>query len=394
VTRKIRIYPNEEQKVLFNKCFGSHRYFYNKAIDKLKENALIENIKERNKANTFFSVRDAVIISDKDLTEENMWMKEVPHDTRQLAVKCLISARKAAISNKKAGNIDKFIMRYRAKGKCNDVFYITKKALIDGSLFKRRLGKKASLKAKKDSKLLLNSVGDFPITREKDGKYYACICINSKDKKRKQRTNICALDPGVRTFQTLFSQKVAGEFGYNTSKKLYSIYRREDRIKSVLAKNKLTSKCKYKLKKRCAELRTKAKCIVNDLHWRTANFLTRNYQVILLPIFNSKQMANRKNRKIGKTSTRLLLGLSHYAFQQKLIYKAKQRGRNVILCKEHFTTKCCGKCGVLNNTIGNKKIFECSNCGLVADRDIHAARNILIRGLTNYSSSLSDVCDP
>ena len=107
-----------------------------------------------------------------------------------------------------------------------------------------------------------------------------------------------------------------------------------------------------------------------------------------MPIFSSKQMANKKNRKLSRTSTRLLLSLSHYEFQQKLLYKAKQRGRNVILCKEHYTTKCCGKYGTLNETIGSKKIFHCDNCKLTMDRDIHAARNILVRGLTIYSDSL------
>jgi putative transposase len=79
-----------------------------------------------------------------------------------------------------------------------------------------------------------------------------------------------------------------------------------------------------------------------------------------------------------------LIGLSHHEFQQKLLYKAKQRGRNVILCKEDFTTKCCGGCGTLNEKIGGKKTFHCENCSLTMDRDIHAARNILIRTLSTY----------
>ena len=96
-------------------------------------------------------------------------------------------------------------------------------------------------------------------------------------------------------------------------------------------------------------------------------------------------MANKKKRKISRTTTKLLLSLSHYSFQQKLIDKAKRRGRTVILCKEHYTTKCCGNCGVLNETIGSKKIFHCNSCGLTMDRDIHAARNILLRAMTHYA---------
>jgi transposase len=96
-------------------------------------------------------------------------------------------------------------------------------------------------------------------------------------------------------------------------------------------------------------------------------------------------MSKKKiGRPISNTTTRLLLGLRHYDFQQKLLYKAKQLGRNVILCKEHYTSKCCGVCGKLNNKLGGKKIFHYSNCNTTMDRDIHAARNILLRAWTIY----------
>jgi putative transposase len=391
ITRKVRIYPNKEQKSLFNKCFGAHRYFYNKAIEQTKLNEEIEDKKDRNYANSFISIRNKVVINDAELNEEdqNLWMKEIPYDTRQLAVKVMISAKKAALSNLRNGNIKKFNMRYISKKTSNNIFYIDKNALKNGKIFQRRLKENSFIKSKKDKKIIEKSEGDFSIIQEKDGRYYINVVIHSTEQILKKKRNICALDPGVRTFQTLYSQKSIGEFGFNTSKILYNLYRREDKLKSIIASKKLSSYKKYKLKKRCALLRTKIKHIVQDLHWKTADSLTKKFQVILLPIFNSKNMANKKQRKISKTSTRLLLGLSHYAFQQKLLYKAKQRGNTVILCKEHYTTKCCGKCGTLNEKIGGKKIFHCNNCNLTMDRDIHAARNILIRGLTLYSSSLS-----
>jgi putative transposase len=298
------------------------------------------------------------------------------------------------VYKRQAGNISSFDMKYRSKKRNNDIFYVDSNALKNGCIFKRRLKGNSLLKAKKDKKFLEESEGDFSIIREKNGRYYVCVCILSKETPLKQRKNICALDPGVRTFQTLYSQQTIGEFGYNTGDKLNNLYHREDRIKAILATNKLSSKKKFKLKKRCAELRTKAKHIVEDLHWRTADTLTKIFQVILLPVFSSKRMANKQDRKLGKSSTRLLLGLSHYSFQQKLLYKAKQRGRNVILCKEHYTSKCCGNCGTINQNLGSKKIFNCGNCGLIANRDIHAARNILIRGLTKFWSCSSDVCNP
>ena len=373
ITRKVRIYPNKEQKKLFKKCFGAHNYFYNKAVETLQTNYK-QNIQ---------SFRKQFIPRDTELTQENIWMKEVPLDTREEAAKKALHAQKTGFSQLKSGITKFFKLKFRSKKRSSPIFYVAKKALIDGAIFSRRLKKDKMLISKKDKEVIKQSDGIFSITQDKDGRYYINVVIQ-QEKKYKEKKNICALDPGVRTFQTMYSQKSVGEFGFDTSKILYNLYRRENKLKAILAKKKLSSKKKYKLRKRCALLRTKVKHIVSDLHWKTADYLTKNFQVILLPIFNSKQMANKKKRKISRTTTRLLLGLSHYSFQQKLLYKAKIRGRNVILCKEHYTTKCCGSCGELNETIGSKKIFKCGKCNLTMDRDIHAARNILIRALSLY----------
>jgi putative transposase len=313
-----------------------------------------------------------------------MWMRDVPLDTREEAARKALAAQKTGFTQIKTGQVKHFTLRFRSRKNNTPVFYVAKKALVDGCIFSRRLGEHKKLVSKKDKEALKQSDGIFSITQELDGRYYANIIMRQIDRPSQPRSNICALDPGVRTFQTMYSQKSVGEMGYDTSNKLCVLYRREDRLKSVLAKEQLTSKKRYKLKKRCAVLRTKVKHIVNDLHWKTADYLTKNVQVILLPIFNSKKMANKRNRKISRMTTRLLLGLSHYSFQQKLLFKAEARGRQVILCKEHYTTKCCGNCGKLNEKIGSNKIFRCDECELVVDRDAHAARNILIRALSIY----------
>lgn len=371
ITKKIRIYTNQAQKDLFKKCFDAHNYFYNKAVESLQKNSK-QNLQD---------FRKQFIPRDTKLTLENMWMKDVPLDTREEAARKALHAQKTGFSQVKTGLIKSFKLGFRSKKKSNPIFYAAKKALVDGALFSKRLKENKKLISKREA--IEQSDGIFSVTKE-NGRYYINLVVQKSMEPLKAKKSICALDPGVRTFQTLYSQKSVGEFGFDTSKILYKLYHREDRLKSILSKEKLTSQKKYKLKKRCALLRTKIKHIVSDLHWKTADYLTKNFQVILLPIFNSKQMANKKKRKISRTSTRLLLGLSHYSFQQKLLYKAETRGRQVILCKEHYTTKCCGACGELNENVGSKKIFKCGKCNLTMDRDIHAARNILIRALSLY----------
>jgi len=54
----------------------------------------------------------------------------------------------------------------------------------------------------------------------------------------------------------------------------------------------------------------------------------------------------------------------------------------VIICDEHYTSKICGSCGELHHNLGKNKTFICPHCHYEADRDINAARNILLHFLT------------
>lgn len=85
-------------------------------------------------------------------------------------------------------------------------------------------------------------------------------------------------------------------------------------------------------------------------------------------------------RIIKKSTVRSLLALSHFAFRMRLIEKAKELGRRVLVVNEAFTTKTCGSCGKLND-VGASKVYQCG-CGYCMDRDVHGSRNIFIRYIT------------
>ena len=49
---------------------------------------------------------------------------------------------------------------------------------------------------------------------------------------------------------------------------------------------------------------------------------------------------------------------------------------------EEWTTKTCSSCGHVNHHVGAHFVFCCPHCGLIADRDAQAAKNILGHGLS------------
>jgi putative transposase len=393
-SRKIRIYPTKEQKLLFNKCFGAHRYFYNKTVDYIENN---DNVKY-----SLASIRPKIMKSDKDLVvsvNKEIWQKNVPYDTRQLAINEAIQSYKTSFTLLKK-KINKFFkIKFKSKKDNRQIFNVDKRAInINLRLFKRRLKKplKANKRFKRKFKNKYFKIknkkslsGTAPhnciIIRENPGKYYICVPLDKKQiTDVKQPNNLVALDPGVRTFQTFYSSdEVIGKLGNGTAdKKIKPLSKKVDKLISIKNSNKKNSgRRKRNIKNRCHKLRTKMKNIVNDLHWKTASYLCKTFSNILIPIFQVSKMVSKYGiRNINKETVKDMLSLSHYRFRQRLLYKAScYNNVNVYVCKEDYTSKTCTNCGNIKSNLGGNKRYNCNNCGISIDRDVSGARNILLK---------------
>ena len=67
-----------------------------------------------------------------------------------------------------------------------------------------------------------------------------------------------------------------------------------------------------------------------------------------------------------------------YRFKQIPTYKCKQNNIQLYLVDRwHSSSKLCSCCGWCNNNLKlTDRVFRCSNCGLVLDRDENASLNI------------------
>ena len=192
----------------------------------------------------------------------------------------------------------------------------------------------------------------------------------------------CALDPGVRSFMTGYTDEgFAFEFS-NNLEKLKSKNKRLDLLQSKLNTSKFKKK-KKKYKKEIKFLHKKIKNCIKDMHHKISKLLSQNFKKILLPKFETQKMVTKKdnNRKINNETARNMNMLSHFKFKELLKHKMIVRKGALVECTEEYTSKTCGNCGILNQNLGSKKVFECSNCMNKFDRDINAARNILIKNL-------------
>lgn len=80
------------------------------------------------------------------------------------------------------------------------------------------------------------------------------------------------------------------------------------------------------------------------------------------------------NRKLSAA----ISDLGFYEFRRQLEYKAAIYGTTVELVDRWFpSSKTCSNCGCIKEKLSlSERIFECSDCGLVIDRDLNAAINL------------------
>jgi transposase len=183
-----------------------------------------------------------------------------------------------------------------------------------------------------------------------------------------QRKDYCALDPGVRTFQTIYSEQSVTQ-----------IKIRKELIAKLLVKlDKLRSLRKKKIIKGATSHRRihrRLDNLIDDLHHKTANYLTTNYNVIFLPPFESQKIV-KKSR--NSDLNRDILQLKHFQFRKRLESKCQLRRCRLYNNTEEWTSKTCGVCGEIND-VGSNEVYHCCVCGLRIDRDVNGSRNIMIK---------------
>ena len=215
---------------------------------------------------------------------------------------------------------------------------------------------------------------DCKLQRTKDRQYYLIVPESIQTKILPNTNNIIVSDIGIRTFQTCLTKNNVVEIGDNISEKIKGLLYRKDKI---VNDNNIKKKIKAKNRDR---LNRKLKNLVDELHWKTINYMTKNYDTIIIGDINSSGIV-RKSNGLPKIVRRVALELRLYQFKQKLKYKCFTKNRKLIYVDERYTSKMCSKCGWIHEKLGGSKRYECEECKTVMGRDINGARNIYIKSV-------------
>jgi len=412
-TRKIRIYPSKTMESMFKEYCNTSRHYYNETVQNLKNQYnSTKDTDDKINLNRYF-LRKEILISDKNLKENESWKKNTPYDTREMAINMCAANHKSCITQLQNGNIKFFNVSFKSKREKTQGFAFNKKALdiTKDSIIRmfssrvKQINKSKGCNAKiRTARRMKKWISEYyedmedsekcnsNIIYQKVGKkrrWYLCLTTHDEYFERTfEKENIVSLDPGIKTFQTFYSPNgTIGKLGQGLGDMLESKYERIDELKSLSSKEE-NKRTRINLKHKASRLRTKIVNTVNDFQWKSASFLCRKYKYILFPDFKSKPI----KEGIHKSQRRKMDTLSHYKFRMKMEHMCKEYGSKMIVVSEAYTSKTCGNCGSHRNKTKNKKdydLYTCKKCDFVMDRDYNGARNILIRYLTENNRYVS-----
>ena len=371
-TIKIRLYPTPEQGSILSQWISTARWIYNRTVEFGRTGMKTDDLRK-------------LIVTGDNYDETNQWVTNTPSNIRDGAFWDYIAARKGCRTRKKNQTITHYFIKYKSKRDGGTI------RIYHNEWYQKR-GKYAFLKDIPTSEQVPPIRHDFTISLNGQGEFNLLVPV-AVVRDENQALNhallgVVSLDPGVRTFQTTFDlDGNVTEWGRGDMTKIGKMFWQIDCINRKMGREALPNRKIKRLRRVQERLQRKIRNKVDDLHRKLAKWLCSNYQVILLPTFETKKMAQKRNRKLRKKTVRQILTWSHYRFQQFLLHKAREYPWvKVYLVNEAYTSKTCTCCGTIHNKLYSNKIFNCPDrdCRMTLGRDCNGARNILLRFITTH----------
>jgi len=354
ISKKIRLLPTQQQKQQLNSWINGFRFVYNQSL---------EYAQKQTTTPSWFKTKKQL------LDQLPSWTKQIPYQIKSIAIKEAFDNLRQRKKQAKFKHT-KFKMHFKSKKEPQQSCYLPKSAVLTKGIYPRLLGKL------KYTESLPSNIGDSRLVYVY-GKFYLTIPTTKQRSLTENQGRIVALDPGIRKFITFVSHDSAGCLATHDIGRIYRLCFYLDQLVSKTSKAK--SKQKHNLRKAANRIREKIKNLIDELHNKVAYFLVNNFDLILLPTFETQQMVSKAHRKIGSKSARAMMTFSHYKFKQKLKHKAFEYGKVVVDVCEAYTSKTNNFTGVVDKKLGGKEYVLVG--GKKVDRDINGALGILLMAL-------------
>ena len=368
-----RIYPTDEQKVLFAKTFGCVRVVYNWGLD-IKSNLY----KEKKESIGVVALTNRM---KSELKVEKEWLGEVNSQALQMAIRNLDTAYQNFF--KKNGKYPNFKSKHDRQS-----FHNPQHCSVDFKRGKLNIPKAKNIPTVFHRKFKGDKIHNVTISKEKDGRYYASILVdtfeNPLPKKPVTEDTAIGIDTGLKTFAVCSN----GE-EFESAHFLKADKRKLKLLGRKVSKKKKGSKAFNETKQKIAKVHSKVVRKRLDYLHKMTHRLTHENQVGTICVENLNVKGMVRNKHLAYDISDAGIGM----FYTMLAYKCQWYGINLVeIGRFQPSSKQCSCCGYINKalTLSVREWF-CPKCGATHDRDYNASVNIKNIGLATLRMERPEV---
>lgn len=365
---KVRLYPNDTQKQLLARHFGSVRVAYNIMLSKKRD-----AYKNQEKI-SIYDLKKLLPIMKK--TEEFSWMNSIDSTALQNAVMNLEQAYKNFFRRVKSGDKNGF-PSFKSKHDSRQSYQSSTAKIKENKLYLPKIGVVKTV----FHRMVEGDVKTVTVSKEA-GQYFAAI--NYEDGKNTalgiNNGNSIGINVGVKVFAYLSTGEVIEHI--NLKKEIANAIK----ARKVLSRRKKGGANRVKAQAKLAKKNLKLKNKRNDFLHKITKTLSEN-QTVAVENLKIKNMSKLEKDSIENPNMCLyakngfncqILRQSWRKFFKLLEYKLQKNGGRLIKVEANHTSQTCSCCGhISKKDRGSQAKFICTACGYNADVGYNAAINIL-----------------
>ena len=220
-------------------------------------------------------------------------------------------------------------------------------------------------------------VGDARVLRmtvsRRAGRWYASLTVEREEPavRRAPKGGAVGVDLGIKALATLSDGTII-----ENPRCLATSERRLKRAQKALSRKVKGSNRRAKARAKVAHIHAHVANCRSDAMHKATTWLANTYSEICIEDLNAAGMV--KNHHIAKAVSDAAFG----EFHRQLEYKTARTGARLhVIDRWYPSSKICSKCGRVKAKLSlAERVYRCDGCGLVMDRDLNAAVNILVAG--------------
>jgi putative transposase len=345
---------------------GSYRRAYNLTVDLLERAYL-----EKGKSGSY--MRDRKVWTAA-IREQMPWFKEIPAHTIYGAMRDAEIDYKNTVAKRAKGEACNLP---RCRAKFQRSFFVLGNAITPRGIYPTKLGpirsREAMPEKPKDSRIVFEA-----------GKWWVRIPEEVQTSIAENQGRVCAIDPGVRTFATIFAPELIAKVQFGGFARIVRLAYCLDDLISRRAKTKNGAR-RRRMQVAIQRARLRIRHLVQDLHYQTIGWLFRRFGTVIVPNSDFTSAVCRATRKIRNKTVRSLLNFAFARFRDRLKHKAELYGKSVVTVCESYTSKTNNITGEISANLGGRKYIW--HQGKKIDRDINGALGIFLKALLDRPSA-------